>query len=337
MAEKLKTHQHTVPRTLLRGFCDQRGFVTMRRRDGLEREIHINDATVRRGFYTFHDSSGEPSNAVEDWLGSQVESSAGPVLQRLREGQQPTPEDRPSLARLAVAGLLRTATVASYLQQMASHLGPFLLAHGVFVRQEIDPASLSATDMEHLQEAATDAWQRVTRDDPQSRLRTMARKFDQLVLEVTDWVWSLQVSPDDVLITSDAPVATFTAETAGWHGILPAGSPLMLPISPRHLLFAEQHSLTSVSDCSLEVSLANVVNQALARETDDAVFTHPAMDWPLDLVLAPTPPTLPTPTMTWGRPSSAVEPRTFPATYPPVTDASVRDLLLALEAEDEVQ
>jgi hypothetical protein len=337
MADKLKTHQHTVPRTLLRGFSDDRGVVTMRRRDGLVKPVHVSDATVRTKFYTFHDSSGEPSNAVEDWLDEQVESSAGPVLQRVREGQQPTPEDRPALARLAVAGLLRTATVASYLQQMASHLGPVLLAHGVFVRQEIDPASLSPTDMEVLQEAATDAWQRVTRDDPQARLRTMARKFDELVLEVTDWVWSLQVSPNDVLITSDAPVATFTAATAGWHGILPAGSPLMLPVSPRHLLYAEKHPLSGVSDRSLDAPLAMVVNQALAREADDAVFTHPAMNWPLDLVLAPTPPTLPTPTVTWGRPSSTAEPRTFPATYPPVTDASVRDLLLALEAEGEVQ
>ena len=72
MADKLKTHQHTVPRTLLRGFSDERGFVTMRRRNELVREFHVNDATVRRGFYTFHDSSGEPSNAVEDWLGAEA-------------------------------------------------------------------------------------------------------------------------------------------------------------------------------------------------------------------------------------------------------------------------
>ncbi|MGY1810653.1 DUF4238 domain-containing protein [Blastococcus sp. SYSU D00669] len=337
MADKLKTHQHTVPRTLLRGFCDEREFVTMRRRDGLVREIPISNATVRRRFYTFDDSSGQPSNAVEDWLSEQVESRAGPVLQRLREGQQPTPEDRPALARLAVAGLLRTATVASYLEQMDRHLGPFLLVHGVFVRHEVDPASLSPTDIELLQAAATDAWQRVTRDDPAARLRTMVRKFDELVLEVTDWVWSLQVSPDKVLITSDAPVVTFTPASAGWHGVLPSGSPLMLPVSPRHLLYAEKHPLPGVSDCSLDAPLAKVVNEVLAREADDAVFTHPAMDWPLDLVLAPTPPTLPTPTVTWGRPTSAAEPRTFPATYPPVQDASVRAVLRELGAEDEVQ
>jgi hypothetical protein len=337
MADKVKAHQHTVPRTLLRGFSDERGFVTMRRRNGLVREVHVNDAAVRKGIYTFRDSWGDPSNAVEDWLGEEVENSAGPVLQRLREGQQPTPEDRPALARLAVAGLLRTATVASYLRQIDSHLGPFLLVHGVLVREEVDPASLSPTDMEHLQRVAADAWQRVTRDDPKSRLRTMARKFDELVLEVTDWVWSLQVSPDDVLITSDAPVATFTAATAGWHGILPAGSPVMLPVSPRHLLYAVKHPFASVSGGALDAPLANVVNQALARETDDAVFTHPAMGWPLDLVLAPTPPALPSPTVTWGRLSSGAESRTFPATYPAVQDASVRELLLALEAEDEVQ
>jgi hypothetical protein len=111
----------------------------------------------------------------------------------------------------------------------------------------------------------------------------------------------------------------------------------MLPVSPRHLLYAEKHPLASGSDCSLDASLAKVVNQRIAREADDAVFTHPGMDWPLDLVLAPTPPTLPTPTVTWGRSGSATEPRTFPATYPPVQDASVQALLRALEAEDEVQ
>jgi hypothetical protein len=337
MAGKLKKHQHTVPRTLLRGFSDERGFVTMRRRNGSVQRVPTSGATVRKMFYTFYDSSGQASNAVEDWLGEQVEDSAGPVLQRLREGQQPTPEDRPALARLAVAGLLRTATVASYLEQMDRHLGPFLLVHGVLVRHEVDAAALSRTDLELLQEAATDAWQRVTRDDTAARLRTMIRKFDELVLEVTDWVWSVQASPEDILVTSDAPVATFTVASQGWHGILPAGSPLMLPVSPRHLLYAEKYPLAGVSDYSLDAPLAKVVNEAIAREADDAVFMHPAMDWPLDLVLASTPPALPTPTVTWGRSGSATEPRTFPATHPPVQDPSVQALLRALEAEDEVQ
>ena len=93
MADKLKTHQHTVPRTLLRGFCDERGFVTMRRRNGLVREIHVDDATVRRGVLHVPRLVGEPSDAVEDWLGAEVESSAGPAEHEQPQHRRGRPEN----------------------------------------------------------------------------------------------------------------------------------------------------------------------------------------------------------------------------------------------------
>ena len=256
-------------------------------------------------------------------------------MKRIREGGQPSPADRPALSRFAVAGLLRTATVAAYMRQIDKHLGPILLANNVFVRQGMDPSSMTPTDLRAVQEAAERAWGRLTRDDPKSRLRTIARKFDEFVLEVTDWTWTVQVAPEDRLIVSDAPVATFHPDPVGWHGVLPAGSPLMVPISPRHLLLAEKHPVSPLQTTNLDPLFADLVNCTLAREADDAIFKRPDADWPTDLVLGRTPPALPAPTVTWGR-SDRSRPPSFPATYPAVNDESVRELLDALDAEDVV-
>ena len=50
----------------------------MWRRDGLVKNVHIKDAAVRRAFYRFHDDSGQPSDAVEDWLDERERTRLGP-------------------------------------------------------------------------------------------------------------------------------------------------------------------------------------------------------------------------------------------------------------------
>lgn len=332
---RLKKHQHTVTRTLLRGFCDSRGMVTMWRRNGLVRDVHINDAAVRKSFYRFHDDTGQSSDAVEDWLDKRVENPVGPVLKRIREGGQLSPADRPALSRFVVAGLLRTATVAAYMRQIDEHIGPILLASNALARQGMDPSLMNSRDLQAVREAAERVWGRLTRDDPKSRLRTIARKFDELVLEVTDWTWTVEVAAEDRLIVSDAPVGTFQSDPVGWHGLLPAGSPLMVPISPRHLLIAEKNPVAPQQTATLDPQLADLVNRRIAREADDAIFSRPGVSWPTGLVLARRSPALPAPTVTWSR-SGSGRPPSFPTMYPAVDDESVRELLAALDAEDRV-
>lgn len=306
----------------------------MWRRNGSVKDVHINDAAVRRASYRFPDDSGQPSNAVEDWLDRRVENPVGPILQKIRDGVRPAPADQPALSRFAIAGLLRTATVTSYMRQLDRHLGPILLTQMVFARQGKDPASMTPAELRAVQEAAERVWNRRTRDDPKSRLRTIARKFDELVLEVTDWAWTVQFAPEDRLIVSDAPVATFQPDPVGWHGVLPTGSPLMVPVSPRHLLFAEKHPVSTAAQAmTLDPEFADLVNRTLAREADDAIFTRPGVGWPTDLALSRKPPELPTPTVTWWRADQGGPSPSFPATYPAVNDESVRELLAALSAE----
>ena len=86
---QVKKRQHTVPRTLLKGFADAKGLVAIRQRSGGKAvRININNATVESFFYSFAGPSGELRNEVEEWLDEYAEGPVTPVLERLREGGQ---------------------------------------------------------------------------------------------------------------------------------------------------------------------------------------------------------------------------------------------------------
>lgn len=72
----------------------------------------IRNATVVADFYSF-DSEGSPDDAVEGWLASVVERDFTRLLPGLREGEQPTREMHPAIARFLAAAVVRTRTARS--------------------------------------------------------------------------------------------------------------------------------------------------------------------------------------------------------------------------------
>lgn len=220
--------------------------------------------------------------------------------------------------------------------------------HRLISHRGLDPDSLTERVRNELAESADRIWSQASdgRDLRKSRLRTIARKFDEFATEFATWHWTLSstngvrqqaghdTGGDCWLITADAPVATISFEPGGWHGILPEGSPLFMPVSPTHLLIAEKHPLGEPLE-RVTPELAWLVNRRLSAEAYESIFVHPSLEWPADLSFARERPTLPTPTVTWGRSAPEVQP-TFPAKYPPLRDLTVAALLKTLGAVDTV-
>lgn len=321
--------QHTVPRLYLKGFADADGFLLRRTRSGLDDRVHINVATVHRDFYNFTTEDGEESDAVERWLGRDVENRAAGALRHVRAGNAPSPKQIPSLARFVVAQLLRTATNAARMEQIDRHLRPFLVMQSAMSKYGVDPGALSPETLDAIRHAAEQAWEQTDQRGPESRLRTMVRKFEELSDLLAKWSWSLLSSPRPVLITGDSPAVTVDL-SAGWQGILPPGSPVHLPVSPRHLLVAEKHPLGTSGP--LSPGLVKLVNSAIAREAHEAVFASPKSGWPLDLSLPQITPALSAPTVTWS--SGSGDGAATALVYPDVHSPDIRDLLRALGAQD---
>jgi hypothetical protein len=307
----------------------------MRRRDGTDTRTSVNDASVRSNFYSYPGTDGAWVDDVEDWLSTDIESPITATLIKTRRGEAVSAADSVHLARFAASGLLRTATTRSHLEQIGAHIGPLLVLHQHLARREIDPETLTPAAWETLQAAAETVWNQLGKpaEPDQANLRVFLREFDRLSAVLTDWTWSVQTAAKACLITADAPVAVLPSTDTGWHGILPAGSPVFIPISSRQLLIGEPHPLGG--SVKLQQDLARLVNAKLALEADDAVFADPTAPWPEMPALAPTRPTLPTPTITWSRSPEGTK-STFPAVYPQIDDDAVRRLLDSLGASDVV-
>jgi hypothetical protein len=316
----------------LRGFADD-GWLTIRTRSGIERTVHLTDVTVRKNFYNVRTSKGVETSAVETWLARSVESPIGPVFDRLRDGDAVREADRPALVRFVVSQLLRTPTSAAMLEHIDGHIGPLMVVHAVLTKHGLNPNRLPRNHMEWITATATRVWEEHTRSGARrSQLRTIMRKIDELAEQLSAWTWVVLESDAPVLISSDASVATFHNQDEAWAGIIPPGSPVYLPLSPRHLLVGERNSLDSST--RLSPQLAQMVNKVNARQAADTIFKSPTQTWPGDLVLLPEAPPLPKPTMTWRRdPNTAPA---FPAEFPTILAPDIRAVLDELEATDFV-
>lgn len=150
---------------------------------------------------------------------------------------------------------------------------------------------------------------------------------------IEGWNWEVLRAPEPVLIAGDAPVVVLHPRpAAGWRGFLPADSTVAVPVAPAALLVASPHPLLGTG--ALTKTLAAQVNTGIVLSCHRAVFHHPDTPWPSGLEVPGRPPSLPAPTITWGRPTG--EPPTFPAAYPAVADATIRQALKGLDATDTV-
>lgn len=331
--------QHTVSEFYLAGFADQRGRLAVRMRNGHEGLSAIAKATVHNEFYTYYTDDGERNQDIEDWFATEIEAPVAKILRRLRAGDQPSIDDVPSIARFVTTSMLRTATVRSYMEQIDERIGPLILLSHAATRADINLLDKTPDELELLRSVARHALDNLPhdqRDRVRGRLRTLLRKSDDIAQTLTTWTWRCEHASEPAFITADAPVATLDAlQDGGWHGIVPPGSPVFMPISPTHLLVGDPAPLAN-TPLATSFELVEMVNTTLAKSAHLAVFKSPHMPWPPTLRLPRTPPTLPAPNITM-QPSPPGQRPTFPVEYDPIIDPAVDALLRALGANDTVE
>jgi hypothetical protein len=328
-----KRRQHTVAEVYLKGFADERGRVEVAYRHGKHAPSSIRNASVQNFFYTF-DDRGKPNAEIEDWMGERVETAATGPLERLRTGLQPQAEDIAALAPFVAVSLMRTESVRSAMEQIDAHLRPFLALMEAAKRNSYSLLELSGCELQELLDGVA---RRLPpyKADKHSLLRTMLRKTDEVTTTLSGWHWRLDTAENACLLTADTPVVTLSPETQErWHGILPSGSTVLLPVSPRHLLTISPTPL--FDDGLVSTELATRVNAMLCRDARLAVYRHPAMTWPKGVTLDRRPPMLAPPRITLSA-SPPGTPSTSPATYPPVIDPQIATLLGRLQAVNEVE
>lgn len=339
--KKLKTHQHVVPRAYLRGWADADTQIAVRSRsEPVAVPRPLSHSAVRSRFYNHRDSHDLETDVVEDWLAQHIESPGSQVLRRLRGGDDAMEVDRRSLVNLVCAQLMRSPTVFAYMRQIDQHTGPLLAMAEACMHLGVNPVDLEDSEREQLLSEVRRAWlDQEDRDVRASMLRTMVRKVDELADTVKTWHWSVLTADDPLLVTGDTPVVTLDLnDEGGWNGLMPAGSPLWLPLSPQQLLVGDP-TPPLTSNLVLTADMATFINRSLARQADEALFNYPDLPWPPSTELSPSKPALPTPTVTWQRQEErgTGRERTFPATFPEVHQASVRALLDTMGAQDTIE
>lgn len=328
-----RKRHHTVTRAVLEGFS-QGGRVIARSREGLQFPQAIQDATVVADFYSF-DNDGRPDDAVEDWLAAVVEQDFTDILPGLRQGGQPTSTMGPAIARFLAAAVVRTRTARSYLDQIDRHIAGTVVLWTIAPRMGWNLAEMSRPQVAHLRDLCQQAWQSLPpRPDPEaSHLRTIVRQSRQIEQSLSTYAWSVARTEEPAFLIGDAPVLALDGRTRGWHGLIPKGAAVFLPLSPQAVLIGEPHIFNRSSSAA---GIAATVNTLTVREAHQYVFRHPEMEWPPDLRLSTQPPSLPRPSFNI-RPSQPGRPPTYPYTYPVMDDAETTTLLNHLKAIDVVE
>ena len=332
---KVKKHQHVVPRAYLRGWADTEDHVAVLDRGSAgPRRFSVSNSAVRKRFYNFAGADGVETDVVENWLGKHIEAPVGETLKALRAGAGIGDVNKETVINFTVAQLVRTPTVFAFMEHFDEHLGATMLLVHAAKSGGFDLLALSDADRDRYLAVAKRAWaaRRDERDTRASKLRTMARKLDEVSTLVSSWHWSVLTSPEPILISGDSPVVTLSPTGYDWSGLIPDGSPLWMPLSPIMLLVAEPVKPLG-SQLVLSGELAEFVLSALARQADRALFNAPGRPWPSGLVFPAQKPTLPEPRVTWSKADGRA---TFPATYPPVASAVVDALLRELGAVNTV-
>lgn len=327
-----KKRHHTVTRALLEGFALDKK-ISVRSRSGQEFLTSPINATVVSDFYSF-EGEERPDDAVEEWLADDVETPFAKLLPTLRSGDQPSHSDRSVIVRFVATAVVRTRTTRAYLGQIDHHIADLVVLQTIAPRMGLNLSEMTSSQIEELLALCQDLWREASQEANQelSLLRTMVRHSQALEGALESYAWSTLQTSEPRFLIGDAPVLSTSDYVRGWHGLIPQGSTVFMPIAPNILLVGEPHlSGRFYSDDEL----ASTINTLTAREAYADVFHHPDMKWPDEICLVPDAPELPAPSRKL-RPALPGTPSTFPSTYPEVGDVKVAALLHRLKAVNTV-
>lgn len=223
----------------------------------------IRSTVVRQDLYTSV-AGGVESDRVERWLNEEVETPALPVLEKLRQVGQLVREERVTLARFLIA--LEMRTPASYMEQMLrlSDAVDGQMLEAVFDRASKDLAKRDVASVEEVISSPPPAGGIRVKveledhpDEPNMKevnltvtfgrqhwVETIERGVNAWAPKVADQDWRVLTPHGDwEWPTSDHPFLRLNYYEhgkfdfqGGWQR---TGSELLLPLSPRHLLYAK--------------------------------------------------------------------------------------------------
>jgi hypothetical protein len=327
---------HVVPVAYLKHFADE-GLLVAHPRKGLPHKVTVRNAAVHTNFYRdWAATKANDQGVVERFLAQHVEGRAARWLKHAADGDLPEdPEDRVALDRFLAFQLVRTPSFRRLCREIGEHLTPVLLAGEVVKRVRAANPEMTFEETRAIHAQACHRFQGMSIDgDSRSLLRVMLRK----AAELTDTIGALQLlllsSETPVLLTSDAPAVAWspTHPADGFRGLMPDDGQIFLPVTPRVLLLAT--GTPQLGSGRLVAELASCVNGLLAARCERYLYRHPAMPWPTDVVLPPTPAATAAPSVRL-RPGTGDQ--TFPAQYPEVADSVIAELIEQLGGVDIVE
>lgn len=275
--------QHYVPRFYLRRFASHEQRLAFRRRDGFEGVASIRNLMVYTSLYDVPDTT----YTAEDYLGT-VESEASQVMERLDQGDHyrhiftKESEERTVLSKYISTQYART--LAGFEMHM-------LLRDAL--RQHVDPTSREAvrqflidrrnSSPDENEVAATSDLLYVLMSDKSSlsdsahaHLKAILHSAVQAIPLIQDKRWSLEVSRQPTIITSDRPVVLWKPPSPedSYMGIgLTDATEVWFILDPCRMIVLRSEGQQRARHIGPE--RVHQINSHIARHCDMVIVTHP--------------------------------------------------------------
>ncbi|MFJ3601057.1 DUF4238 domain-containing protein [Streptomyces sp. NPDC090126] len=324
-----KTH-HLVPRYWLNAFAED-GHVVGRWRDGVEHRTRLRGAAAARHFNTDPLAEGERRTVLETYLGDRVDGPAARVSRAIRQGHWPL--DEPSQQTLIEAlawQVVRTRAFRAWDEQVGEHLFPPLWATEAvdWVEEHYGRPLTPEQRLQVFNAALRQSPSSSVITDRRMALRSAIRGFERVrsFLSTEERHWVLLQSDRPLLVIGDSGVVLRRRD--GTYGTTPpllsAGSQLLVPLSPQHLLISTTRSHYQ-PEAALTATLAAKANTGAAHWCQEAVYRLPSMPWPARLRIPGAAPHIQAPVV-HARTDDGAHPGTE-LRHPDVHDPELRSIL----------
>jgi hypothetical protein len=299
MSPQRKRRHHTVPKSHLRRFADDRNQLMRVVLPGTTRHrISINDATVEKDFYTIVGPDGEPSDELEDAFAELEGAAETAVRELVDERRWPVPRQaREDLAAWCALQNLRTSVKRQAVNQIADFVAKVSIARGgkEAIRASIEESENRPATEEEVERAWAEATAFDTYVVDQGNLLHLSSIMTLWPVAIPHFVnrgWHPIYFERKALITSDSPVVLVWEpgldsldRLLGGFGV--AVSAILVPLDRRVGLYLSRPGDPDGPEPA-STAWAKQFNLRLANDAWRAVFHHPDDD-PLADVDLPEP------------------------------------------------
>ncbi|SED11513.1 Protein of unknown function [Streptomyces sp. 3213] len=294
--KQLKRRHHTVPKFYLRRFADARDQLMRVPIDaGKPHLCSVDDATVRKDFYSYTDEHGQLDDSPEDALGAMETQAAEVFRQVLDADWWPLPATaRATLAEWVATQFVRGPADRQAHSEMYDQLVKMQIAIGG--KAALRDHLVEIGEGEMTDEELDEAWQQMTDfssytiDAPvNEHLESLGHRITVATAILSTRTWALARFQRKTLITSDHPVILVRdAETPNFMGVGLANALTVAVPLDRHTSLIMLPPGGRDSRTPPSAAMAKDLNRRVAWNARSAVFHHPD-DGPLTGIELPQP------------------------------------------------